>query len=362
MGYSHDATYIKIKMPERGASGRNRVKRKIKQLFNNKYMKKLETLTPDQESRIPIVRNFWLNYILSCKNQLDKDKAKKGIEWLYKYCGKEKPVIIFMDSPFGCQVAANFFLKFFKDNKDNIWDNIWDNIGDNIRDNKMQYYPTSSYGNISDYGWVAYIDYFLQLQLIHSDREKDFNAFKDLLLSGVYDMIQLEGICIVSDMPTKIIRNSTGRLHNPNGPAIEFKDGWHQYNINGRVLPSCIWEKAAAGEITKEMFLKEQNSEIKGGIYEVLGQKKMLGLLGAIEIDTKTIAHRNGEIETVTLLKTSETFEEIDDQPFAWVKMVCPSTGTQYLQGVEPHHTDAIEAISSLSPFKAKDYSFDLRS
>ena len=217
-------------------------------------------------------------------------------------------------------------------------------------------------GNVGNYEWVAYLDYFLQLQLIHSDREKDFNSFKELLLSGVFDMIQFDGLCIVSDMPTKIIRNNAGRLHNPNGPSIEFNDGWSQYNINGRVLPAWIWDKAASGEITREMFLQEKNSEIKGGIYEVLGQKKMMDLLGATEVDTRTIIHRNGDQETVTLLKTTDVFPEINNQPFAWVKMVCPSTGSQYLQGVEPHHTDAIEAIASLSPFKAKDYSFDLRS
>ena len=88
----------------------------------------------------------------------------------------------------------------------------------------------------------------------------------------------------------------------------------------------------------------------------------MLDLLGAKEVDVKVIKHRNGDKETVTLLKTEEVFEEIDGQPFAWVKMVCPSTGTQYLQGVEPHHTNALDAIASLSPFKAKEYSFNYRS
>jgi len=87
-----------------------------------------------------------------------------------------------------------------------------------------------------------------------------------------------------------------------------------------------------------------------------------MDLLGAKEVDTRKIVHKNGDIETVTLLKTEDVFEEIDNQPFAWVKMVCPSTGTQYLQGVEPHHTDALTAIASLSMFKPEEYSFDMRS
>ena len=40
---------------------------------------KIETLTPYQESQIIPTRDYWLNYILSCKNSIDKEKATKGI-------------------------------------------------------------------------------------------------------------------------------------------------------------------------------------------------------------------------------------------------------------------------------------------
>ena len=91
---------------------------------------KIEKLTPQQEANIIPHRDFWLNYILSCKNRTDKVKAEKGIEWLYKYCKKERPIIIWMDSPLGCQVAANFFNKFLSDKKE--FANIGANIGDNF--------------------------------------------------------------------------------------------------------------------------------------------------------------------------------------------------------------------------------------
>jgi hypothetical protein len=173
-------------------------------------------------------------------------------------------------------------------------------------------------------------------------------------------MIQLNGFCIVSNMPSKILRNESNRLHNPSGPAIEFRDGYKQYFINGRAIPAEVFDKAKT--LTKKQFLDESNSDFKGAWYEILGQKKMMDLLGAKEVDTKQIVHKNGDIETVTLLKTSDRFPEIDNQPFAWIKMVCPSTGTQYLQGVEPHHDCALEAIASLSPFKKEEYSFNFRS
>ena len=173
-------------------------------------------------------------------------------------------------------------------------------------------------------------------------------------------------LAVVCKYPKKVYRDNNDELHNPSGAAVEWEHLYEEtdfdnYYIHGRSLPKWIWDKAQAGEITREMFLTETNSEIKGGIYEVLGQRKMMALLGATVIDTHKIHHANGDIETVELLKTKETFTEIDNQPFLWCKMSCPSTGTTYLQGVEPHHKSAKSAIASLSMFKEDEYSFDFR-
>ncbi len=347
-------------------------------------MAKLEKLSPEQEQKMIEVRDYWLNYIFSCKNKTTRPAAAMAICWLYEFSKIKAPQrILFVDSPMGVQYAISLFKESAKiDNVwanvgDNVWanvranvgdnvganvgENVWDNVWENVRENVRENYESFSYyGSIRDYGWVAFYDYFMSVEAIPP--HDGFIKFRDLLRCGVYDMVQLQNICIVSGMPNKIVRNAVGRLHNPTGPAITFSDGYCQYYINGRCLPSWIWEKAEAGEITKEMFLKETNSDIKGGIYEVMGQKRMMDMLGAKEIDERQIIHKNGEIETVTLLKTKEKFNEIENKPFAWVKMVCPSTGTQYLQGVEPHHTNALSAIASLSPFSPEEYSFDMRS
>lgn len=79
-------------------------------------MQKIEKLTSYQESQIIPHRDFWLNYIFSCKNSTDREKAKQGIEWLYKFCKKEKPMMFFVDSPYACQLAANY-LKLLLNNK-----------------------------------------------------------------------------------------------------------------------------------------------------------------------------------------------------------------------------------------------------
>ena len=385
-------------------------------------MNKIEKLTPEQVELMYQVRDEWLDRFFSCKTELNKEECIKGINWMYQLAGYKNPIVIFVDSPMACQYAVGYLKNIFNSGvlakvispaqvgaqvrdqvRDQVgaqvWDQVWDQVraqvgaqvwaqvwdqvgaqvwaqvGDQVRaqvwdqvrdqvraqvrDQVREWVAPSYYGNASDFGWVSWADYYQRIGISILDK---FNNFKDFMKSGSYEMIQLNGFCIVSKLPVKIVRNTDNRLHNPIGPAIQFADGYKLYFINGRSLPSWIWEKAESGEITRQMFLNETNAEIKGGIYEVLGQKKMMDLLGAKEVDTRKIVHKNGDIETVTLLKTEDVFEEIDNQPFAWVKMVCPSTGTQYLQGVEPHHTDALTAIASLSMFKPEEYSFDMRS
>jgi hypothetical protein len=44
-------------------------------------------------------------------------------------------------------------------------------------------------------------------------------------------------------------------------------------------LPKWIWDKSLKGEVTRGDFLKESNEEIKGGLYEVMGQRKVMELV-----------------------------------------------------------------------------------
>ena len=176
----------------------------------------------------------------------------------------------------------------------------------------------------------------------------------------MFNAYEFENYVFAIQPPIYVERNSQGRLHSTSTAAVKFRDGSSYYFINGRQIPEWVVEKKDA--ITKDQFLQAKNLDIKGAIYEVLGSEGIINLLGAEITDTKTIHHANGDVETVELLKTKDTFPELDNKPMAWVKMTCPSTGTNYLVGVEPKYNDAIEAIASLSPFTKEEYSFNFRS
>jgi hypothetical protein len=159
--------------------------------------------------------------------------------------------------------------------------------------------------------------------------------------------------------PVHISLNALGSLHSLEGPAIQLRDGISFYCINGRRVPEWIFEEKDS--ITREKFLNEKNAETRAAIYAVRGHKKMMEMLGTETVHTSEITHANGDVETVELLKTRDRFPEIENQPFAWVKVTCPSTGTNYLLGVEPKYKNAAEALASLSMFRSEEYSFNFR-
>ena len=308
-------------------------------------------------------RDEWINLFFDNvrnKRGIDKPAFEEGIKWLYNdLLKKPTPKIIYCDGWLSCLLTIailknkNLIKKSWASVKDSVgasvWDSVWASVGASVNE-------YSSYIDLSNYGWASFYDFFEKINLLDNF---NFKQYKKLIRSNVFNAYEYENYVFAIQPPVYIETNLAGRLHSTTQAAVQFRDGSEYYFINGRSIPAWIVNDKSS--ITKEQFMKETDADIKGAIYESIGQQGMLDLLGAKVVDRREIVHANGDREVVELLKTNDLFKEIDNQPFAWVSMCCPSTGTHYLQGVEPHHTNAIEAIASLSPFNAKDYSFNFR-
>ena len=336
-------------------------------------------------------RDEWINLFFDNvrnKRGIDKPAFEEGIKWLYNdLLKKPTPKIIYCDGWLSCLLTIailkdkNLIKKSWdsvmasvKDSvmdsvrasikasvgdsvRASVWDSVGDSVGDSVWDSVWDSVNEySSYIDLSNYGWVSFYDFFEKINLLDNF---NFKQYKKLIRSNVFNAYEYENYVFAIQPPVYIETNLAGRLHSTTQAAVQFRDGSEYYFINGRSIPAWIVNDKSS--ITKERFMKETDADIKGAIYESIGQQGMLDLLGAKVVDRREIVHANGDREVVELLKTDDLFKEIDNQPFAWVSMCCPSTGTHYLQGVEPHHTNAIEAIASLSPFNAKDYSFNFR-
>ena len=240
-------------------------------------MKRIEKLTTEQIALMTTIRDEWISKLETLK--FDKQKAKEGIEWLYEFTGLKKPAILFLSSPLACQFAANILGGTTANVGDNVranvranvganvranvganvGDNVWDNVWDNVRDMKLKFYEFASHGSIWDYNWLAFYSYFERIGM--DLKNKDFYKFRDLINSGIYDMVQLDGLCIVSKLPDQIHRiESNGRkvLHADGKPAIEWDDGYKLWFLNGINVPQILAE-TPAHELTLDYY-KELSS------------------------------------------------------------------------------------------------------
>lgn len=182
-------------------------------------MSKLEKLSPKQEKIMIETRDFWNDYIFSCKNSINKNKAKINIEWLY-------------------------------------------------------------------------------------------------------DMIQLEGFCIVSNMPERIERLN-GKLHCANNSAIKFRDGYELFYWKGVNIPG-FWISTPE-QITSEVIMNEKNAEKRRCLFEILGAEKFSELLGVSIVDDDVDQHKN----SIKLYRTKQK-DEIAGEYIQFARVVCPSTLREY--------------------------------
>ena len=78
-------------------------------------MKRLDTLTPEQQALFPAIREQWITKALGGSTELDKDRAFKGIDFVYTLAKLKTPQFkIIVDSPYGLQYAANLIPIIFQ--------------------------------------------------------------------------------------------------------------------------------------------------------------------------------------------------------------------------------------------------------
>ncbi len=171
--------------------------------------------------------------------------------------------------------------------------------------------------------------------------------------SNVYSAIFSELVSVVSKYPKKIHVDSLQRLHNPFGSSIVWghstsETNMESYFIHGRNVVKELFDRC--GKLTQSQFLNEKNEESRSAMYEILGEQKIMSLLEAKEVSIATFIHANGESEFMQLYKTAKPLNKTKNKPYAWLKRVCPSTGTTYLTPTDPDFTTVEQAAKFHRP------------
>lgn len=323
-------------------------------------------LTQEEKDLIPVIEKKWIDLAL-VKNVdgINKPLFEKGINWLYdRFLKLKEPQVVYCDGLIEALIKITLVKDYGKELEDydpKMVQQFYDRelseefIG-HIRKN---YSLKSSYCGWSNFGWVSFYDYFTEIKVVDND---DFNKYKEIIQSNVFETFEFEFAVFAVQPPRVIVKNDNNQLHNPTGPAIEFLDGSKFYYINGREIDGELITKP----FTKERFMAEKNEDIRGAMFTIIeakGEGSMMEFLEAYEYDNEVITHGNGDREVLTLYRTKETFKELQDingkldVPLCWLRLVCPSTGQNYLISTDASFEKATDAIKFHRP---EDVPFDL--
>jgi hypothetical protein len=194
-------------------------------------------------------------------------------------------------------------------------------------------------------GWCSYISYIRDILGWDDSTLEKFKIEEDLAKSCGWVWWH-ENVLVISDRPNLISRDEEGRLHNIDGPAISYRDGWSIYSIHGVRLPE--WIIKAPEKITVENIEEEENLEIKRVMIDKYGLDKYIENSGAIMI------HKD---------KFGELYKKkfANDEPIVVVKVINstpePDNSSKiYFLRVPPNMTNTTEAVAWTFGLDKKSY------
>ncbi len=347
-------------------------------------------LNKEQKRNLSVIKDKWLNKIFNYElyNSITNESVSKQMKELYKFCGLKEPKVILVGSPLACQIAVNLFLdrnevdkEVEKEVENEIWNEVrkevekevwnevrnevrnevgnkvWNEVWNEVENKKLKYCNFSSYINYSDFGWLSLYEYFLWNTNI-LDKYKDKLNFIIDCVNNSFMSIQLNGLCIVSKYPRFISRNSNKQLHNINGYAIKFEDGYGQYYFNGININPNLFNKLISKSYTFEEWTNESNEEIKslvlafyeekfGGEFVFRFISKCLKEINTY-VDKKSEEYLKNTVNSMNIGVYTLFKGTINNTDIAYVRCYCPSTDRMFFLGVNPSYNNAKDAIASL--------------
>lgn len=309
-------------------------------------MKTMADLTPEIEAKIPeyIARALEGVSDGGRHREFNIDKAREAVDWNYRKAGFEPPErILVAENPLEMNIMYN--IEAMKDKYGADVDVTDPKYKDELFAANSSYLFTLNFYSDGYYAWYEFIRKEFEIELSINDEFQE--CFRLQKASGVCQLICADVLAVVCKYPLAIHWDDENRLHSTSGVAVEWgvnKDSneygidtsWDNcYFIHGRAM-----DKRVFSGFSREDFLNEQDEDIRAGMYEVIeakGEGSMLEFLGAKKVHNQTFVHDNGDLEEMELYRTDEVFEGEEDlngnspAALAWLKMICPSTGTVYL-------------------------------
>lgn len=171
--------------------------------------------------------------------------------------------------------------------EDSVKISVWNSIGASAKKSILESVKASvwdsAYGQY-DANWLSLYDYFKEVCGLEHQVKKLSGIFKISKNAGWW--LPHEKICWVSERPCLIKQDSRWNLHNYDGPALTYPDGWSIYAFHGVHVPEK-YALTSSDEINIDEVLKEPSSEVRMAVLGKTGLSKALGKIDHQLIDSK---------------------------------------------------------------------------
>lgn len=283
--------------------------------------KKIDKLTPEQEAQINVYRDMGIEIGLAT-GPTNREVATRCILEIYKFlCQPAPEQIVFAKSPKAAQHLANYFLTgeaglSHKEATEKClslragfnpeWNDEWVKTILSLTPVKKEFRDTHSYGyGSNETYWTCFYKYFqnvlgIDFTKVDSDYKKMYakeaqyvgipveqlpqhflDVFYDLAKHSGWHYIY-KGMAIVCDRPTSIFMENRV-LHNEEGPAVEYADGFKIWIINGTSVTEQIVMHPET--LTIEQIKAESDMEKKRIMIQRFGPQLYLTQINAIVLD-----------------------------------------------------------------------------
>jgi hypothetical protein len=188
--------------------------------------------------------------------------------------------------------------------------------------------------------FIAYITFFRDEMGWENKTLEDFGHWERMAVNSGWAWWH-EDVFTVSEKPILLYRDAEGRLHNPNGSSIEYRDGFKMSHWHGVQIPND-WT-GSKPNLTSEMALKWPNVEQRRCAMEILGWDNILK-----DLDTKVVDEDEDPM-IGTLLET-----HIEGNKEKFLRVLC-GTGRKFCLPVPPEMKTALEANAWTFGFDGKN-------
>lgn len=299
----------------------------------------IESLTPEQEALLPVYRDRWRKIGLDPLPQdcdvVSDEELRSIVDQVYECGGLTPPsVIVRAKSLRDCYVKEAIWRKVCEEGMTEEEATVA------VDDSKVSTATWPVWG-CYDAGWCGWAE-FVDEELKVPGAEKSRGLRRLAKVAGF--CLAFRDVFIWSPKHTEIHLDDDGELHNEEGPAIRYPDGFAEYCVHGHVVPEYVILRPH--EITVEAIQAETEAETRRIMTDRFtgGPGAWLEAVGAEVVDMDEVVVNPSSGRKITRV----LYHGPNDTAY----FAAPDGSTQrvYFMPVDREHTTCKAAHNSIMP------------